>query len=143
MLRRVPLGNGSSRSHSLYHHQSQPEHFPQLRTGGPIGPHVRSPCMGDHSIDQRKYARRHPSSNIQLVIIFPFVDLHLNTSIFFAMPRCVLTALEPQSTKRCNTPLLHLHPTLQNKRSQDGCLFDVTDANHTVRGTSVHHMQTW
>ena len=32
VLRRVPLGSGSSRSHSLYHHQSQPEHFPQLRT---------------------------------------------------------------------------------------------------------------
>ena len=40
----MPLGNGSSRSHSLYHHQSQPEHFPQLRTGGPIGPHVWTPC---------------------------------------------------------------------------------------------------
>ena len=37
VLRRVPLGNGS-RSHSLYHHRSQPEHFPQLRTGGAIGP---------------------------------------------------------------------------------------------------------
>ena len=45
VLRRVPLGNGSSRSHSLYHHQSQPEHFPQLRTGGSIGPHVRTPCI--------------------------------------------------------------------------------------------------
>ena len=44
VLRRVPLGNGSSRSHSLYHHQPQPEHFPQLRTGGAIGPHVRTPC---------------------------------------------------------------------------------------------------
>ena len=29
---------------ALYHHQSQPEHFPQLRTGGAIGPHVRTPC---------------------------------------------------------------------------------------------------
>ena len=45
VLRHVPLGNGSSRLHSLYHHQSQPEHFPQLRTGGPIGPHVRTPCI--------------------------------------------------------------------------------------------------
>ena len=43
--------------------------------------------------------------NIQWVTTFPFVDLHLNTSMFFAMLRCVLIALEPQSTKRWDTVL--------------------------------------
>ena len=61
VLRRVPLGNGSSRSHSLYHHQSQPEHFPPLRTGGPIGPHVRTPytkyyCFGTTTFIQNDYS---------------------------------------------------------------------------------------
>ena len=79
--------------------------------------------MGDQSIDQREYARKHPSSDTQLVMTFPFVDLYLNTTMFFAMPRCVLIALEPQSTKQCYSFLLNLHPTLQNQRSQDGCIF--------------------
>ena len=54
--------------------------------------------VGDHSIDQRKYARSHPSSNIELVMTFHFVNLHLNTSMLFAIPRYVLIVLEQQST---------------------------------------------
>ena len=82
--------------------------------------------MVDHSIDQREYAQRHPSLNIQLVMTFPFVDLHLNTSMIFTVPRCVLITLEPQSTKHCSTSLLNLHQTLQIKvRRTDACFVTV------------------
>ena len=96
--------------------------------------------MGDHSIDQRNYAQRHPSSNIQLVMTFPFVDLHLNTSMFFRMLQCVLIALKPQSTKHCGTFLLNLQQTLQNKVRRTDAFSCDRFANHTVRGTSALHI---
>ena len=83
---------------------------------------------------------RHPSSNIQLVMTFPFIDLQLNTSMFFAIPRCSLIALEPRSTKRCHSSLLNSHPTLQNSTFAGRMPLLVTDADHTVRGTSVNHV---
>ena len=95
--------------------------------------------MSDHYIDQRKCAQSYTSSKIQLTI-FSFVDLHFNTSMFFAMPRYVLIALESQSTKHCDTSLLNLYPTLQNQSSWDECLFCDLTANHTVRGPSVLHI---
>ena len=95
--------------------------------------------MGDYSIDQRKYVQRHPSSNIQLVT-FSFVDLHLNTSMLFAMSRCELTALEPQSTKQYDTSPSKLTPNAAKSTFAGRMPFLVTDASHTVRSTSVHHI---
>ena len=66
------------------------------------------------------------------MMTFPFVDLHLNTSMFFAMLCCVLTAFEPQSTK--------LTPKAAKTTFAGHMPFLVTDANHMVQGTSIHYI---
>ena len=60
--------------------------------------------------------------------------------MLFAMLSCVLIALEPQSTKRCDSSLVKLKTNAAKSAFAGWIPFLVTKAGPTVRGTFVHHI---